>query len=169
MVKAAENSSNPATNQDANFGAPLLSDSLKHHLNALHGLCDELEAIADSLPISLNVQASLALAQSLLPTIKSAHEFEEHKVYSILGELKPVERSLSEDLQRLTFEHWVDEDLAEEIVHKLRDYIAEKTPIKAEALSWMLRGFFEGMRRHIAFDLAIVLPALLKTENRANG
>ena len=169
MVKAAENSSNSSTNQHEVDGESSLSESFKRHLNALHGLCDDLEAVADSLPISMNVQASLALAQNLLPTIKAAHEFEENSVYSILDELKPIDRSMREDLERLKFEHWVDEDLAEEILHKLHNYVAEKTPTKAEALSWMLRGFFEGMRRHIAFDLAIVLPALLKTENRANG
>lgn len=141
-----------------------LAAMLVKHFDALQNLCGDLEAIADSLPASINVQASLGVAQNIMAIVKSAHEFEERKIYPALHLLEQPDGTMNESIERLRFEHWADEEYAQEIYLALRDFVLNQNKVKAEALSWMLRGFFEGMRRHIAFERVVILSAVVKSE-----
>ena len=139
------------------------------HLDSLDGLCRDLEAIADELPTSVNVQTSLVVARSILPIINSAHKFEEEHIYPILLDAIRNGTTLKDEIERLKSEHWVDEDYGEEICLALKDFVATQNPAKAESLSWMLRGFFESMRRHIAFEHAVILPVVRKKLGAKNA
>lgn len=141
---------------------PALARLYLGHLDALESLCNDLEEIADGLPGSVNAENSLLIAANIVPIIKSAHKFEEDHVYSVLADAVRNGTSMREDIVRLKSEHWVDEDMGEEISLALREFAADQNPAKAETLSWMLRGFFESMRRHIAFEHAVVLPLIRK-------
>jgi hemerythrin-like domain-containing protein len=146
-----------------------LSNGLLKHLEALQNLCSDLEAIADSLPASINVQGSLGVAQTMLSIVHSAHQFEENNIYPMFTQNTVLNDAMLKHIERLKFEHWADEDYAEEVYHALREFIANQNKIKAETLSWMLRGFFESMRRHVAFERAVILPAIANSESISYG
>ncbi len=132
---------------------------LRHH-HALLGLCDQLEALADQLPDATDVQRCLTLSRSILPMIKRAHEFEEHTVFPGLLQAARNQPGLDQSIQRLHFEHWEDESFAEELADALHEFAIGSRRANTESLSYMLRGFFEGLRRHIAFETEHLLPIL---------
>ena len=68
--------------------------------------------------------------------------------------------SLPVTLERLGLEHMGDEVFADELTSALRDFAARRNTFGPETLSWMLRAFFEAMRRHLAFEQEYVLPLL---------
>ena len=165
-VAAMPNSSDGQQDNDGKSGGqgqmPALARLYLSHLNALDGLCKDLEAIADGLPGSLNAETSLLIAANIVPIIKSAHKFEEDHIYPVMVDAVRHGTKMQGEILRLKSEHWVDEDLGEEICAALREFVTAKNPSKAEALSWMLRGFFESMRRHVAYEQAVILPVILK-------
>jgi hypothetical protein len=65
-----------------------------------------------------------------------------------LADLEDIETTLT----RLRFEHCEDECFAEELTEALHALGAGRAEINIEATGYMLRGFFEAMRRHIAFE-----------------
>jgi hypothetical protein len=127
-------------------------------VTSLESLCAELEGIADSLPDRFDAQAGLGTAQRLLATIKKAHDFEESTLYPALTAKADGSPQFLAVIERLKYEHWGDEDFAGEVFHQIREFAANGTPETAERLSWTLRGFFENMRRHIAFEKEFLLP-----------
>jgi Hemerythrin HHE cation binding domain len=127
-------------------------------LTSLESLCAELEDIADSLPDRFDAQAGLGTAQRLLATVKKSHDFEEATVYPALTERAGAAPDFVLVIDRLKYEHWGDEDFADEVFHQIRDFVGKGGPEAAERLSWTLRGFFENMRRHIEFEKEYLLP-----------
>ncbi len=144
------------------------SDSKAHSmlawLNDAHGemlkLCTALEEIADSLPNEVNRQKCIYAAKSLGPTIKEIHVFEEGQLFPWIGDNIKDQPNLPATLDRLKFEHCEDECFAEELIDTLNKIGYGQSEINAEAIGYMLRGFFEGMRRHIAFEREHLLPLI---------
>ena len=130
-----------------------------HHKNQLE-LCDRLENLADSLPKNFDKQECLFIARALYPTIKAAHQFEEQTLFPLLNPGKGHDENVSRSIERLQFEHWEDESFAEELSSTLRQLVSQPDATNIEKLSYMLRGFFEGLRRHIAFEAEHILPIL---------
>ena len=122
-------------------------------------LCNRLEALADGLPAELNVQECLYIVQSLVPSLADAHRFEEQKVYPVLGGTVG-DIATASMIERLNYEHMGDEDYAEHVADTLRDFLKDRHAANVESMAWMLRGFFEAMRRHLAFEQEHVLPLL---------
>lgn len=120
-------------------------------------LCDDLEAIADDLPNSVDSQFVLRTAQRMLTIVRCAHDFEEGKLFPFMESRTP---QLSVTLERLRYEHWGDEEFAVNIYSGLREFVRLRDKTKVDSLAWMLRGFFDGMRRHIAFDREYILPKI---------
>lgn len=123
-------------------------------------ICDELEVIADGLPDSIDVQSCLRTAQKLLPTIKIAHDFEERVLFPILKDRVDQQGKLAATVERLRYEHWGDEEYALDVHYALREFARQRGKANIDSLAWMLRGFFDGMRRHIAFDREFLLPMM---------
>jgi len=120
-------------------------------------LCNELEAIADSLPSSVDRQKCLYAAKMLGPLVHDIHEYEEAVLFPwIESERGP---QLRETIERLKFEHCEDECFAEELTDALLK-LGMGDVVNMEAVGYMLRGFFEGMRRHIAFERDCLLTQL---------
>ncbi|MGI9356252.1 MAG: hemerythrin domain-containing protein [Rhizobiaceae bacterium] len=139
-------------------GSRILEQTLSHHCKQ-HSLCVRLEAIADGLPRKIDRQECLMLARDIYPAIKEAHDFEESELFPYLQRYAATDELL-DGLERLRFEHWEDEAYAEEISEAL-GRIGRGGPVRdAEKISWMLRGFFDGVRRHIAFETDHLLPIL---------
>lgn len=114
-------------------------------------LCAELEQIADSLPANVNRQKCLYAAKALGPMIKGLHHYEENVLFPAL-ETRGCADDLAKTLTRLKFEHFEDECFAEELSERLLLLGAGGAEVNMEATGYMLRGFFEAIRRHIAFE-----------------
>lgn len=121
-------------------------------------LCDELEEIADSLPSNINKQKCIYAAKTLVPMIQALHRYEETVLFPRVQQKNAVADS-GETLSRLRYEHLEDEGYAEELTETLLK-LGSSDPVNIEAVGYMLRGFFEGMRRHIAFEQAHLLSTL---------
>ncbi len=127
-------------------------------LDAQARVCDELEALADRLPDSVDSQSCLRTAQQILPIVKTAHDFEDNILFPMLEAQIPYLMEMKGTIERLRFEHWGDQEFAEDVRHALREFVRKREKANIDSLAWMLRGFFEGMRRHIAFDREYLLP-----------
>lgn len=140
---------------------------INHHHQKQLELCMRLERIADSLPDNIDRQECLSISWQIYPIVKEAHRFEEETLFPLLSMAKSKNSMLSNSLERLKFEHWEDESSAEDISLSLRQMIAEPVNANIEKISYMLRGFFEGLRRHIAFETDHLLANLenLRTAN----
>lgn len=136
------------------------------HLTSQIALCQDLENIADSLPDNVNSQDCLHVARSIFPTVRKAHEFEENELFPMLRAHFGDDRELTEALNRLHFEHWEDESYAEELADSLMNFVTHRDRANPEALAYMLRGFFESLRRHIAFEQDHLCPIVKNMEVR---
>ena len=123
----------------------------KAHLTQLT-LCDMLEQIADSIPGQIDRQTCARLAERLLPLLRDIHSFEEEILYPQALESPGTAPDIETTITRLRFEHCEDECFAEELADALHELGTGKAPGNPEATGYMLRGFFEAMRRHIAFE-----------------
>jgi iron-sulfur cluster repair protein YtfE (RIC family) len=133
--------------------------TFNHHLSEQALLCDALESIADSLPVNVDTQFCLQVARRLYPTVKQAHEFEENQLFPAL-EKSARRAEVKVTLERLRGEHWEDESYAMEVQEALTEFVMGPERFHHDALGYMLRGFFEGLRRHIAFEKEYLLPIL---------
>jgi hemerythrin-like domain-containing protein len=71
--------------------------------------------------------------------------------------------ALAPTLERLKFEHCEDECFAEELTDALLK-LGSGERVNMEAVGYMLRGFFEGIRRHIAFEREHLLQGVTPQE-----
>lgn len=128
-----------------------------HHA-VQHELCDQLENVADTLPARAEIQTLLHLARVICPIVNRAHSFEETVLFPAVLKIEGRAHPLSGTLERLRFEHLEDESFAAELAEALLSFALDDRKISAETLAYMLRGFFEGVRRHIAFEKEHILP-----------
>ncbi|MDQ6435256.1 hemerythrin domain-containing protein [Mesorhizobium sp. LHD-90] len=123
-------------------------------------LCDELEALADRLPSGADRQHCLHLARAVYPLVVSTHEIEEALLFDPLGSLAGRVPDVPATLERLRFEHQSDLCFAEEIHDALLAFGRGEPVMTADAVGYLLRAFFEGVRRHVAFEKEILVPLL---------
>lgn len=135
-----------------------MAETLRFYLSEQEQFCARLEAVADLLPEGVDRRDCLLLAQNVVPLVKRAHEFEENELFPLLLQDPQLPDDLTSSIERLRFEHMGDEDYACELCNSLRQFVTERENFNVESLAWMLRGFFEGLRRHIAFERAYILP-----------
>lgn len=138
-------------------GAPALLAAFERQLN----LCDLLEAIADSLPDRVDRQQCLTVARMIAPLIKQAHAAEEEFLFPGLSGRHADSDAV---IEKLRLEHIEDECFAEEVQYELMQIGRGQPVLQPEATGYMLRGFFEGVRRHIRHEqelLSLMTPARL--------
>ncbi|MFE0013225.1 hemerythrin domain-containing protein [Mesorhizobium sp. NPDC059054] len=127
------------------------------HDNKL-ALCAALEAVADALPDGVCRAECLRIASLLVPLLRQAHAYEDDVIFPAYAAAAP-DAALT--INRLRVEHVEDESFADEVTEILLA-IGHGEPIaNAETMGFMLRGLFETLRRHIAFEREHVLPAIL--------
>ncbi len=151
------------------FGASVpqlsaLAKTFSDYLDRQRAICDDLESIADSLPNNLNNQICLQASKTLLPLIKQAHQFEEAQLFPVLRGAGYSHLGLDQTIKRLNSEHLCDEDYAEDLCKAIQNYLVTADHSRAECLGWMLRGFFENIRRHVACEREQILPLINKLE-----
>ena len=125
-------------------------------------LCSELEAIADALPGHVDRRKCLIVASTLVPLLRQSHVYEEECVFPAFAGHGRDRDARRQTIRRLKTEHVEDECAAQDLTDVLFA-IGHGAPIdNPEALGFMLRAFFEGMRRHIAFEREHIFPAIAK-------
>lgn len=121
-------------------------------------LCNLLETLADGLPH----QFDRALAQvsiSILETGMPSHmRLEEEALFPLLRQRVPDSHPMHSALSCLEHEHDRDGAAVVEIADALRSAISLGRVANPDMLGYMLRGFFDSQRRHIAWEEAVVLP-----------
>jgi hemerythrin-like domain-containing protein len=131
-------------------------------------LCELLEAIADSLPANIDRQQCLVLARSLAPMMHRTQAYEEQVLFPALLLWKELTPDITPTIERLRLEHQVDASYAEDVEEMLRTYGMQRPALSPDAAGFMLRGFFDALRRHIAFEQQMLLPLLAVPPVRAN-
>ncbi len=130
-------------------------------LALLHGeklaICDELEEIADSLPEGLDRDRCLSVSRRLEPLVQAVHVYEEQVLFPACLEAAGHAAHARELVARLKAEHIEDAEFAAELCEGLRRIGEGLAPLNVEALAYMLRGFFAGVRRHIATEREAML------------
>ena len=121
-------------------------------------LCDKLEEIADSLPNSIDRNACTCAALALRYRVGVHHAVEEEALFPLLRARIGNDIVFSRILLRLQDEHRMDEGHCDEVLELLTSLSTGNPPENAEAAGYLLRGLFESMRRHIAFEEDYLLP-----------
>jgi hypothetical protein len=123
------------------------------------GLCAAMEAIADALPSAVDRLECLRIANQLVPLLRESHRYEEEMVFPAFERVDgPVRSARAVSVRRLRAEHVEDECAAQDLTEILFEIGHGATIDNPEALGFMLRAFFEALRRHIAFEREHVLP-----------
>lgn len=136
-----------------------MRETLVYHLDVQSSLCSALERLADNLPGAVKPNDCLALARGIPAIIKRAHRFEEDVLFPYMCAHASTYPGLRSTLDRLHGEHWEDESYADELHLELAEFV-DGDARNSEKLGYMLRGFFEGLRRHVAFEREHLLPML---------
>lgn len=123
-------------------------------------LCNELEHIADGLPNDVDKQACLRLGHAATAVVTSVHELEEGLLFPALVQRWPNIGELPSTVERLRREHRGDEYYAEEVEDALIAFAEGRRLMSPDAIGYLLRGFFEGQRRHIALGRELMRPLL---------
>jgi hemerythrin-like domain-containing protein len=128
------------------------------HLEKLQ-LCDALERIADTLP-KVDRLKCLSTANAIVPLLRNIHQYEETIIFPAYEAALTSRDANLDSTRRLRAEHVEDECFAGEVTEILLAIGHGETIDNVEAVGFMLRGFFESLRRHIAFEREHVLPMI---------
>jgi hemerythrin-like domain-containing protein len=120
-------------------------------------MCDVLEEIADSLPDNVDRLKCIGVASALLPLLRGAHRYEEEVLFPVYEAASSRWFEEPSSIDRLRAEHLEDECFADEVTEVLMAIGHGEVIDNPEAVGFMLRGLFETMRRHIAFETEHVL------------
>ena len=142
----------PLPTRDLVFG-------FRTNLDTTYCLCMLLEQFADRLSPWRPPEEGRALLREANGVVNLAHRFEEDAVFPHLRRKHPRDWRMSEMLSRLEGEHVEDRAYALELLETL-EALRERGDPDAETFGYMLRGFFMGLRRHIAFEREHLLPIL---------
>ncbi len=121
-------------------------------------LCDLLEEIADSLPSHIDQNKCVCAAMALTHRVRVHHHMEEAILFPRIIAQAPDNYVLHSIFNRLEDEHRTDEGHCDEAIELLTQISSGTTPSNVEAAGYLLRGLFEGLRRHIAFENDYVVP-----------
>ena len=111
--------------------------------------------LADTLPRQLDTYVAVRLAGRLVPTLTQCQSLEEREVFPLLRETSDTSAQM---LDRLHAEHIEDEDHAAMLADAINRFAYDAAQNDAEALGYFLRGLFQPLRRHVAFDREVILP-----------
>ncbi len=136
--------------------------ALGRNHDALLTLCLKLEEIADSLPFDINEDLCREVSQSVTPLLRQTQQLEERVLFP------DFDRSAGSCfaammIERLKGEHRCDGLAAEEISLTLKAMIEGRCRLSFDTVGYMLRGFFECIRRHVAAE-KLMIEALCVAE-----
>ena len=135
----------------------ILDNFVEYHTE--HGkLCDLLEQIADTLPHHVEpeiCESAIEMLRRDLPLHRRDHE---EGLFPLLAERALPEDNVEACLHQLRSEHISDECCALEILEVL-PVLASGDPVAdPDTCGYMLRSFFECYRRHLTWELQLIVP-----------
>lgn len=132
--------------------------ALEQNYQSILDLCDVLEAIADALP-NADLRLCMSTAEIVEPMIEAIHVLEEDILFPILA--ASSRREFQQTMDRLRQEHLTDSSTAEEVSDALRGLSMGSHALSYDAIGYLLRSFFDSMRRHVRGELELMrmLPA----------
>lgn len=129
----------------------MTGDPTFHALNRCYerllSTCDALEALADSLPGPIPADHCRALADMTVRLVAETHALEDKVLLPVLA--SSTRRELRVVAERLRQEHEFDNQAAIEIEDALTDLASGRATLSADAVGYLLRSFFESVRRHV--------------------
>ena len=114
-------------------------------------LCDRLESLADSIPHRIDVASCRMIMTELPDKLRRVHALEETFLFPAV-ELQRAGEDREALIARLRAEHDQDDQAAVELVGILKAVLDKRTSLSWDAIGYMLRGFFETVRRHVATE-----------------
>lgn len=133
-------------------------DVIAHEHKWQQKLCDALERIADDLPDNVDKMLVAAVLPMLRVDLGVHIRDEEEGLFPLMCKRAQPGDNFQEIAEVLLLEHSADEGFADEIVDQLEAIKDGRRPLNPDMLGYMLRGFFETQRRHLAWEDAVVLP-----------
>lgn len=121
-------------------------------------LCDQLEAIADSLPNSLDRAAILSAARFLCHKVPAYHRDERDCLFPMLERRAPQSFGMNRIADMMQNCQVDDEDYALELADMLETLVEQQPVGNPDATGYMLRGFFQSYRRYLAWHRLTILP-----------
>lgn len=121
-------------------------------------LCRLLEEIADALPGPVNQQLASSTVPALRTLVTRHIAIQKHILFPMLRRRVRDGGMLDPLIDRIALDNASDELLAHDVADLLEAAISEGQPEKPGMLAYMLRGLFEGRRRHIAWERISLLP-----------
>lgn len=152
------------TTDDPASDAP--TEDLAAAILRLEQVCEDLERLADTLPGQVDTYAAVCLAERLLPTLRECQCLEETEVFPLL--LK-THGAAPQMIARLHAEHVEDEDHAAMVEDAIIAFVRDPKRGGADKLGYALRGLFQPLRRHVAFDRGVILPSYRAALDARNG
>ncbi len=135
----------------------MLASIEKEH-SAERKLCDMLERMADNLMEPLDTELARTGILSMRRCLKRHVILEERYLYPVLTKRLCPGDLADNMLEHIRREHAADESLAHDTADQLELALERGRVENPEMLGYMLRGFFECRRRHIAWEDAVVIP-----------
>lgn len=121
-------------------------------------LCDLLEAIADGLPHRFDTGLAVIAVSILEGSVPRHMRLEEEALFPVLRNRVALEDPLHAALACLEEEHERDGASLVELTDGLKTAAQQGSVQNADMLGYMLRGYFDSQRRHIAWEDRVVLP-----------
>lgn len=139
----------------------MLDDFVGYHTEHVK-LCDLLEQIADSLPHHVDpgiCDSAIEMLRRDLPLHRRDHE---EGLFPLLIERAEPEDNVEAWLGQLCAEHISDHCCALELLEVLPVLASGDSVGDPDTCGYMLRNFFECYRRHLTWELHLILPLARK-------
>jgi hemerythrin-like domain-containing protein len=133
-------------------------------------VCNGLERIADGLPDEADRRLCQRIISCLRYDLPLHHRDEEEGLFPLLRRRAAPGDSIHGVLDHLERDHSTDEGFSEEVIESLELLARGEKLANPDMVGYMLRGFFEGYRRHIHWEETLVIPfarQVLTEEDRA--
>ncbi len=130
-------------------------------------ICTALESLADNLPNVVDLRLARALVGVLEPSWTEHVSFQDEVLFPILIRRHDATRGVAATLETLRREHDEMRDRHTEVIEQICLLIVGEQP-NPDMLGYLLRGVFEGHRRHIEGEtvfLDATLPSLLTDDD----
>jgi hemerythrin-like domain-containing protein len=126
-------------------------------------LCGLLEHLADCLPERVSGAVAQSAATILRQGLGPHLQLEEEMLFPLLRSRAEPGSSLEAIVSQLEAEHAADEMLALELADELQ-LVGQGGHVRnPEMLGYMLRAFFERLRRHIEWETRLLMPLARRT------
>jgi hemerythrin-like domain-containing protein len=122
-------------------------------------LCDLLDVIASDLPQMFDRSLAVIAVAILQGSVPAHTRFEDEALFPLLRRRLTADDPVLSALACLEREHEWDKGILGKLTEALKSGVGECSVQNPEALSFVLRGFSESHRRHIAWEEQVVLSA----------